>query len=344
MSTGHAGVQTLIRPTMRSTIEDTIRGEYRNILPEARQLRDVYIKRDNFFGLHVVTSRRFVCTLKALGPSNEPLEIKIFVKNRGNVLEEAEHMQLLWREHYCQGNKYQIPEPLYVDKTHKLLFLRYWPGDGFLSLFYRSAMGGRQQSIPIAEDYAENAARWLVDFQQIYSLADKKEVPTELLDFSKQLTTMQGFSAAVRERIGDKMRGLQDTLPRLRDTYVHDQYLSRNILYKVGAICVIDFPHFRTGWPLYDFLTFYTGIERLKQYPFFSDATAELMKEVFAQTYLSSKGLCYDAEWLENLWAFFILGYVAKRYSNKDVGRVRGLVNNAFIKQMLRKLASWSKN
>ena len=329
---------------MRDLVAAIIRRECGKILPEAVPLRDLTIKRDSRFGLHVVTSPRFICTLKVMGHHNQPLGIKVFVKNRGNVGQECENMRLLWRTHYAHSEKYHIPEPLYVDEKHALFFLRYWPGESFLSLFYRSAACGRQRRISVVEDYVESAAKWLVDFQDIYCSVEEKEIPSELLDFETQLTTVTHLTQTVRQRIIHKMRGCQETLPTLRETYVHDQYLFRNILYNNGEICVVDFPHFRTGWPLYDFLTFYTGIERLKQYPFIPDTTADFMKSVFACTYFSKKGIRYDAKTLENLWAFFIVGYVGKRYKNKDIGRIRGIVNNIFIRQMFDKLAKWSES
>jgi len=329
---------------MQDLVTDIIKRECRKILPEAATLQDLTIRRDSRFGLHVVTSPRFICTLKVTGHSDQPLMIKIFVKNRPNVNQECEKMRLLWRTHYARNQKYHIPEPLYIDEEHALLFLRYWPGESILSLFYRSAVGGRQRRIAIMEDYVRNAARWLVDFQDIHSSVRAKEIPSETLDFEAQLTTATYLTRTVRQRIIDKMRGLQESLPKLRETYVHDQYLFRNILYNNGEVCVFDFPHFRIGWPLYDFFTFYTGIERLKQYPFFSETTSDLMKSVFACTYFTKKGICYDAKVLENLWAFFIVGYVGKRYRHKDIGGIRRIVNNIFVKKMFGKLAKWSES
>jgi hypothetical protein len=164
------------------------------------------------------------------------------------------------------------------------------------------------------------------------------------LDFEFQLKKTAYLDRAARQRIIDKMRGLQNTLPALKDTYVHDQYLFRNILYRNGEVCVVDFPHFRIGWPLYDFFTFYTGIERLKQYPLISDSTCDWMKDLFADSYFLQKGVRFETQILQDLWAFFAVAYVGKRYKYKNIGGMRGTVNNMFVKQMFRKLVKWSQS
>jgi hypothetical protein len=251
-------------------------------------------------------------------------------------------MRLLWGAHYSGSQEYQNPEPLYISQEHALLFMRYWPGDTFLTLFYKSSAYGRRRRMALLEDYLRSAARWLVDFQTIYSSPEEKEMPLEMLDFEAQPAAVTFLDGATRQRIMHKMRSLENTLPTLNGTYVHDQYLFRNVLYRNGAVCVVDFPHLRIGWPLYDFFTFYTGIERLKQYPFSSAATCDLMKEVFAVTYLSEKGLHYDREVVDALWAIYLIGHIAKRYRYKQFRGIRGFVNNIFVKQMFQTVASWS--
>jgi len=328
---------------MQDLVADIITRECRKILPEEGKLRDVIVKAEKRFGFHVVTSPRFICTLKVSGRYDEPLGIKVFVKNRANVEQEYENMRLLWRTHYAGNPNYHIPEPLYIDAEHALLFMRYWPGDSFLPLFYKCAARGRQRRISLVEDYAQSTARWLVDFQDIYSSPEEKEIPSEMLDFETPLEQAAFLDRATQRRVIQKMRSLREAIPKLRETYVHDQYLFRNILYNNGDVCVVDFPHFRIGWPLYDFFTFYTGIERLKQYPFISKATCDLMKDVFARTYFLTKGIDFDAQALENLWACFVVVYVGKRYKYKKFGGLRGAVNNMFVKQMFGKLAMWSK-
>jgi hypothetical protein len=163
------------------------------------------------------------------------------------------------------------------------------------------------------------------------------------MDFETKLAQATYLDSAARQRIIEKMRSLQNTLPELKETYVHDQYLFRNILYRNGEICVVDFPHFRIGWPLYDFFTFYTGIERLKQYPLISDVTCDRMKDMFGRAYFSAKGISFDAQVVETLWAFFLVAYVAKRYKYKNIAGVRGALNNIFVKQIFGKLSAWSK-
>ena len=252
-------------------------------------------------------------------------------------------MRDLWTKHYAETPKYHIPEPLYLDREHCLLFMRYWPGESFLSLFYKSAFRGHLGSSPLVESYVRCIAEWLVDFQGLYSSVDEREVPTEMLNFDAQLNQMSFLDPTDRRRISQKLSGMKSAMPRLRDSYVHDQYLFRNILYNNGAVCVVDFPHFKTGWPLYDFFTFYTGLERLKQYPFVSSAAAERMKDLFMQTYCSAKGIRYDRQELENLWVFFVVAYVGQRYRYKKFGGLRGTVNNRFVRKMFDKLSQWSR-
>jgi hypothetical protein len=328
---------------MRELVRNILTTECVHILPDVVKLHDISIKADARFGFHVVTSPRFICTLKMTRQGEGPSGVKVFVKNRPNVDEECKNMRLLWGAHYAESQKYHIPEPLYLNKENALLFMRYWPGETLLPILYKSVTRGRRQRAALLEDYIQAAAGWLVDFQDIYSSVEDKPIPSELLDFDAQLTTATYLDSTARQRIIHKMRGLEKSLPALKDTYVHDQYLFRNILYRNGEVCVVDFPHFRTGWPLYDFFTFYTGIERLKQYPFISDAKCDWMKDLFAEAYFSQKGIGFDAQALENLWAFFLIGYVAKRYKYKKIAGVRGTLNNIFVEQMFAKLPEWSK-
>jgi hypothetical protein len=328
---------------MRDVVANIIRSHYTNIVPEAGALRDFAIKRDSRFGLHVVTSPRFICDLNVTGHRNQPLSVKVFVKNRGNVLDEFNNMTLLWRAHYAWTKRYHIPEPLYLDSERALLFLRYWPGESFLSIFYKSIAAGRQKRAIMLEDYVEGAAKWLADFQRIYRTEEEKSAPHELLNFEERISSVNYLDRGIRQRIIDKMRHIARALPRFSETYVHDQYLFRNILYSRGEVCVVDFPHFRTGWPLYDFFTFYTGLERLKQYPLFSSALADSMKDIFARAYFAEKDTRYDQTDLENIWAFFIAEHVGQRYRNRTIGRIRAVVNNSFIKGMYDKLSEWAK-
>jgi hypothetical protein len=324
-------------------IETIISDDYGKFISGVGELQNISIQKEGRFGLHVVTSPRFICTLQMSRGSDPPSEAKIFVKNRGNVQQEYEHMRLLWSEHYCRADQYQIPEPLYLAEKHELLFLRFWPGDSFLRMYYRSLAEGRPRRHELAVSCARRAAQWLVDFQSIHSSGEEREAPSELLDFDGRLAAMTQLNPGLRRRIGDKLRGLQRSLPALPDTYVHDQYLFRNILFNEEKICVIDFPHFRIGWPLYDFFTFYTGLERLKQYPLFPRVLVDSMKDAFARAYFAERGIRYDHKDLENLWAFFITGYVSQRYRNRTIGRVREIVNDSFIRKMYDRLGEWSK-
>jgi hypothetical protein len=328
---------------MQEVVTEIIEREYVRILPEARKLCDVRIKAEKRFGFHIVTSPRFICTLNVKTHGDWPLGIKLFVKHRPNVDQEYKNMRLLWREHYFDNPNYHIPEPLYIDEEHALLFMRYWPGESFLRLFYKCAARGRQRRVSLVRDCVQSAASWLIDFQDIYSSGEEKQIPVEMLDFESQLMTATHLNVATRRRIIEKMLGLQKSLPKLRETYVHDQYLFRNIIYRNGEICVVDLPNVRIGWPLYDFFTFYTGVERLKQYPFISNATCKLAKDAFAYAYLSQKGIRYDAEELENLWAFFLVGYVERRYKYRQSRGIRGTLNDIFVRQMFSKLAKWSE-
>jgi hypothetical protein len=329
---------------MRELITNILTAECGKILPEVAQLHNIGIEADTRLGFHVVTSPRFICTLNVTGRSDEKFGVKVFVKNRPNVDEEYKNMQLLWDAHYGGNQIYHIPEPLYLSEEHSLLFMRHWPGNTFLSLLYKSAMRGRRRRAALIENYVHGAARWLVDFQGICSSVEDKPIPSELMDFETKLAQATYLDSAARQRIIEKMRGLQNTLPALKETYVHDQYLFRNILYREGEICVVDFPHFRIGWPLYDFFTFYTGIERLKQYPLISDSTCDWMKDLFADAYFLQKGVRFETQILQDLWAFFAVAYVGKRYKYKNIGGMRGTVNNMFVKQMFRKLVKWSQS
>jgi hypothetical protein len=328
---------------MRDVISDIIKRDYTTMVPEAGVLRNLAIKRDSRFGLHVVNSPRFICDLDVTGHRNQALSVKVFVKNRGNVLDEFKNMTLLWRTHYAWTERYHIPEPLYIDSERALLFLRYWPGESFLSIFYKSIAVDRQKRAAMLKDYVEGAAKWLADFQSIYRTKEEKGAPQELFNFEERISSVNYLDRGVRQRIIDKMTDLRGTLPKLPETYVHDQYLFRNILYRRGEVCVVDFPHFRTGWPLYDFFTFYTGLERLKQYPLFSKALADSMKDLFARAYFAEKATRYDQTDLENTWAFFIAEHIGQRYRNRTIGRIRAIVNDSFIKKMYDKLSEWSK-
>ena len=89
----------------RGLVADTVKREYGKIVPEAVTLEELNIKGASRFSLHAVTSPRFICTLRVSTDYNQQLEIKTFVKNRGNVLQEFENMRLLWQAHYSRREK-----------------------------------------------------------------------------------------------------------------------------------------------------------------------------------------------------------------------------------------------
>ena len=327
---------------MQEIVRSIIAQNYPQILSEARELHGVRIKADRHFGLHVVTSPRFICRVEIAGASGVRSEVQLFVKHRPNVSDEYKNMLNLWNSHYAYSRKYHIPQPLYLDEEHALLFMRYWAGETLLPVLYKSAACGRKMRNALLESYIHNAARWLVDFQGGYSSVDHKTIPSEMLEFESQLATVPSLDSATRRRISDKMRGLVSGFPRMPDTYVHDQYLFRNILKRDNEVCVVDFPHFRIGWPLYDFFTFYTGVERLDQYPFVRSKTCAWMKNVFAEAYFSYSPVRLDAEVVDHLWALFIAVYIQKRYKYKKFNGFRGTMNNMFVERMFRKLAKWS--
>jgi hypothetical protein len=152
---------------MQEVVTHILLSERAKILPGAGNLREVNIKADRRFGFHVVTSPRFICTVNGTGHSDETFGVKVFVKNRPNVAEEYKNMRLLWSTRYAASPKYHIPEPLYLNQEHALLFMRYWPGDTLLPLLYKSAIRGQRQRVALLEDYIQAAAGWLVDFQAI---------------------------------------------------------------------------------------------------------------------------------------------------------------------------------
>lgn len=327
---------------MRDIVRSLIARNHLQILPETKELHGLRIETDRRFGLHVVTSPRFICRMDVAGASGARSEVQIFVKHRPNVSDEYKNMLHLWNAHYAPSRKYHIPQPLYVDDEHALLFMEYWPGETLLTLLYQSLVRSRRARNAVLESYIHNAARWLVDFQGIYTSADQKSLPQEMLEFETRLAGIPSLQAATRRRISDKMRGLISGMPLMPDTYVHDQYLFRNILKRTDEVCVVDFPHFRIGWPLYDFFTFYTGVERLEQYPFIPGKTCAWMKKAFAEAYFSSNSVRLDMAVVDNLWALFIAAYIQKRYKYKTLGGLRGAMNNMFVERMFRKLAKWS--
>ena len=139
---------------MQDLVTNIITDQFRKILPGAGTLSAVAVKSDKQFGFHIVTSPRFICTLEVAGHCDTSSAIKIFVKNRPNVAEEYKNMRLLWETHYARRQKYEIPEPLYISQEHALLFMRYWPGDTFLPLSYKSVAMGRRRRMVLLENYS----------------------------------------------------------------------------------------------------------------------------------------------------------------------------------------------
>ena len=139
----------------------------------------------------------------------------------------------------------------------------------------------------------------------------------------------------------DKVNSILKDLPVLYNTYVHDQYLFRNIIFSGDKVCVVDFPHIRHGWPLYDFFSFYTGLDRLKQYPLFTESLIKNMKQCFSYNYFKNSNINLEDEIIENFWALFIISTLKKRY--KTPKGVKGFVNRRFIQYTLDKLVEWSK-
>jgi hypothetical protein len=108
-------------------------------------------------------------------------------------------------------------------------------------------------------------------------------------------------------------------------------------------VCAVDFPKLSNGWPLYDFLTFLVGIEKLELYPLISRADCEELKKRFVIEYCSAAEATYDTELIENLWAAYVIADLKRRYQRNRGIHLKGLGNSFFAYKTARRLAEWSK-
>ena len=302
----------------------------------------IEIRRQKQLGFHIGDSQRFICRVRGLGNDDVVRESAVFVKNRGNVDQEFQNMEMLWSQHYFRSQEYLIPKPLFlvIDGQDSLLFMEYFVGESFLPLFYKTRFLHRRIST-FLEEMARAVARWLADFQSIYRSQQKKPIPGVMFDYRRNLDGFGVLEHSDKSMIVHKMDAIVRDCPLYYDTYVHDQFLFRNIIFSEGKMCVLDFPHLGKGWPLYDFFTFLIGIDRLKQYPAFSDSDCELTKNCFTSEYVLKTGIEYDPEVFENMWALFAVANLRRRYRRHS--GVRGLLNDHFVSQTLEHLVAWSK-
>jgi len=300
----------------------------------------IEIRQQKRLGFHVAVTQRFICLVRAVAKSGKETRYDIFVKKGSNADAEYRKMVTLWSEHYFKQDKYLIPRPLFVDSQRSLLFTDYFVGENLVNLFYRRLLLRRDAAAFLDETVA-SAARWLADFQSIHRSAHRIPVPSEMLGYETNVGNLRMLGDGDRKRIVGKANSAIRNCPRYPQTYVHGEYLPRNIIFRGEQICVVDFPDYRIGWPLYDVLRFLVGIDRLVQYPFISRSFCELAKARFVSEYIAQSHIEHEARTLENLWAPFVLTYVRRMYPrHKDI---RGALNDQFVSQVLRRLVSWSK-
>ena len=327
--------------TKESVIE-SIRSSSPKILPGVA-IDQIEVRRQKQLGFHIGDSQRFICRVRGSGNDDVVRERAVFVKNRGNVDKEYQNMEMLWSQHYFREQKYVIPQPLLLvsDGQNSLLFLEYFSGQSFLTLYYRARLFQKKTST-FLEEMASTVARWLADFQSIYRSQQKQPIPSVMLDYRRSLDAFGMLERRHKRMIAQKMDAMVRDCPLyFYDTYVHDQFLFRNIIFSEGKMCVVDFPYLWKGWPLYDFFTFLIGIDRLAQYPIFSDSACEIMKNCFISEYALSGGVEYDRKVFEDLWALFVVANLRRRYRRHS--GVRGLLNDRFVNQTSKRLVAWSK-
>jgi hypothetical protein len=196
----------------------------------------------------------------------------------------------------------------------------------------------------VLESRIAGVADWLVDFQNIYRSDGKHGTPDEMRDFEGNVSRLPGLDAAERRRVTDKMCRVVDSFPELPETFVTNHFLPRNLMFvdNDSKICGVDFAKVANGWPLYDFLTFMLGIEKLELYPFITRVDCEKLKEIFISEYSRKANIAYDEELIENLWATYVIADLRRRYQRQRGIRLKGFGNSLFAYKTVRRLAEWS--
>jgi len=329
---------------MRQRVVESIRANCESLFPGlARDCVEIeQIRQQRTIGLNITYSPRFVCTVKTAGTEKESRGL--FVKCKRDVHKEYENMQMLWTRHYSKSHKYVIPKPLFLDKTNSFLFLERVNGCSLLDGFY-GKWSSKTDKLKLLQSRVAGVAHWLVDFQNIYHSQDKRCIPDEMVDFEPNVNGLRGLNSADKRRMIGKMRMVIHSFPEYSETFVTSQFLPRNILFVEddSKVCVVDFPKLTKGWPMYDFLTFILGIEKLELYPFISRENCENLKEIFVTEYFAKAKIVYDPELIENLWAAYVIADLRRRYQVYKGIRLKGFGNNVFAHKTVRRLADWSK-
>lgn len=311
------------------------------LLPKENiRIRKIEVKKDRKFGFHIIHSPRFICHIRGEEETGKQKNFIIFIKNRSNAGQEFQKMSILWSQHYSIQHKYLIPRPLFYDEKYSLLFLEHYNGVNFLTSLYKQYIS-HYDKYKLLEETVIPAARWLADFQSIYHSVESSHPPQIILDFEKKLDSCVVFREIDKQQIVMKMREISSHFPHCPDTFVHGQYLFRNILFRNGVICVLDFPDQRIGWPLYDFFRFLIGIDRLSQYPLIPISLRKLLKNCFIEEYILHSDLGFAREDLKNLWGLFVVGYIREIYPKRK--GARGILNDRFVYHTLKRLVSWSE-
>jgi hypothetical protein len=312
------------------------------VLPaECVNIEEIKIKPQRNIGFHLSDSPRFYCTVKYFENTGISRNYLIFIKKRENAGIEYEKMVNLWSRHYYNQVKFLIPKPLYFDRKNTLLFIETFSGESFLHTLYKKLFSHQDNTIDFIKNAAILAAQWLTGFQSIFTSEEKKRIPNIFYDYEQTLATFDTLGKKEKSYIVGKLNNAVGHLPEFPDTYVHDQYLFRNILLQSDKICTFDFPNQRIGWPFYDFFRFQIGIDRLAQYPFIPFSYRTLLKEIFVSEYLNQSKLTHDRALVENFWGFFIVSYIRKIFPIQK--GLRGKLSSHFINRTLNDLVSWSK-
>src|SRR5690606_38946587 len=159
--------------------------------------------------------------------------------------DEYHNLHFLWNIHYSDAGRFAIPAPLAVDTMNSLLFLDYFPGQHFLTGLYKDLL--RAGGVTHTLTRIRSAAAWLADFQRISPSKTTSSPPPELLDHQSIIEALYPLDRSSKMALSRKVEIFLSDFPPFVYTYVHDQYLLRNILYDNDRICLVDFPHLRRG-------------------------------------------------------------------------------------------------
>lgn len=303
------------------------------------ELSNVRIRQLRSIGFHITKSPRYLCSVMVSDNTGKSKEVKLFIKNRPDVLVEYENMIRLWHDHYGKNNSLTIPQPIYIDKINSLLFLENVNGKSFPNIMYKKLITVKNDQVFLDETMGA-AGRWLADFQSINLTEETTQIPEEMNLPNLEADIFLNLTEQERTRIADCVSDKLEDPPIFPKTFVHDQYLFRNLIYSSKSLCVVDFPFMRRGWPYYDVYRFTLGIDRLGQYPLVPRKYCKELKRYFLNEYVQHSSAVVETDTFDRYWGLFIVTYFGKLYPRHK--GIRGLMNKYFVNQLLDRLVIWS--